>query len=153
MSESRNLLRDTAENVCSDLADASFAAGWMRIAEAGFPTLLVPESRGGFDGDWGDALAVLRVAGARALPLPLGECIVAASVAARAGLEVPNRPISIAARVSGRLDGDRFTGTASAVPWGRDVAAVLAVVSERAVLLPTAASRRAPIPPASRATP
>jgi acyl-CoA dehydrogenase len=142
MSESRNLLLDTAEDVCGKLADASFADGWSRIVEAGLPSLLVPEARDGFGGDWGDALAVLRVAGARALPLPLGECIVAASVVAGAGLDIPGHPMSIGARVTGRLEGERrFSGTVSAVPWGRDVGTVVVIVNGRAVLFPTTAAR------------
>src|SRR5215218_5024191 len=106
MSESRGLLRDTADDVCGKLATASFADGWSRVVEAGFPSLLVPEAKDGFGGDWGDALAVLRIAGARAVPLPLGECIVAANVIACAGIELGDEPMSIAARAAGRLEGE-----------------------------------------------
>jgi acyl-CoA dehydrogenase len=114
MSDNRQLLTDMAEGLFAELAGDE--APWPRLAEAGFATLLVPEGAGkdggGFGGDWGDAFAVLRLAGAHALAAPLGETIVAHRLLSDAGVEAPEGVI-------GLLDGER-------VAFGRDCAAVLA---------------------------
>lgn len=69
MSEQRALLCDTAEAV--------FASGDMAAVEAaGFAQLLTPD----FGGDWGDACAVLRLAGAKVPHLPVGELIMGGDI-------------------------------------------------------------------------
>jgi alkylation response protein AidB-like acyl-CoA dehydrogenase len=69
MSEQRALLCDTAEAV--------FASGDMDAVEAaGFAQLLTPD----FGGDWGDACAVLRLAGAKVPHLPVGELILGGEI-------------------------------------------------------------------------
>ena len=112
MSENRQLLTDMAEGLFAELAGAELEAAWPRLAEAGFATLLVPEEKGGFGGDWGDLYAVLRLAGRHALPSVLGETIVAHKVLADAGIAAPDGAI-------GLLDGER-------VAYGRHCGAVLA---------------------------
>lgn len=112
MSENRALLTDMAEGLFAELAGADFATAWPRLADAGFATLLVPEDKGGFGGDWGDLFAVLRLAGQHALPVTLGESIVAHKVLGDAGVAPPEGAI-------GLLDGNR-------VAFGRHCAAVLA---------------------------
>ena len=114
MSENRTLLADMAEGLFADLAAADFATAWPRVAEAGFATLLVPESAGGFGGDWGDVLAVLRLAGLHALSAPLAEPILAHNLLAATGIEAPEGLITIAA-------------PGARVPWGRHAAAVVTV--------------------------
>jgi acyl-CoA dehydrogenase len=71
VSDARALLCDTARTV---FADGRAAA----LAEAGFDLLLVPEADGGFGGDWGDAAAVLRIAGEVDPALPVAESILGA---------------------------------------------------------------------------
>ena len=112
MSENRTLLTDMADGLFAELAGADCATAWPRLAEAGFATLLVPEEKGGFGGDWGDLFAVLRLAGSHALSAPLGETIVAHKLLAEAGIEAPEGAIAL-------LDG-RYAS------FGRDCAAVLA---------------------------
>lgn len=112
MSDNRTLLTDMADGLFAELAGADFATTWPRLAEAGFATLLVPEEKGGFGGDWGDLFAVLRLAGQHALPSTLGETIVAHKVLGDAGVSAPEGAI-------GLLDGNR-------VAFGRHCAAVLA---------------------------
>ena len=65
MSEQRTLLCDTAEAVFAEAATEGMAP----IEAAGFGQLLVHEGDGGFGGDWGDAFAVLRLAGAKSGPV------------------------------------------------------------------------------------
>jgi acyl-CoA dehydrogenase len=68
MSAAREMLCDTARAV--------FAEGRVgALAEAGFGQLLVAEADGGFGGDWGDAVAVLRIAGAVNPALPVPEAV------------------------------------------------------------------------------
>ncbi len=61
------------------------------IEAAGFGQLLVHEGDGGFGGDWGDAFAVLRLAGAKVPHLPVGELIVGGEI---------SRPIGAFIRVA-----------------------------------------------------
>ncbi len=80
MSESRRALTDMADKLFADLKDCEEAAIWPRLNEAGFVSLLVPESQGGFGGDWGDVFAVMRLAGVHGMDAPLGVRIVAAKL-------------------------------------------------------------------------
>jgi acyl-CoA dehydrogenase len=91
MSENRAMLVDTAEAVFTQAVSEGFAP----IAEAGFASLLIGEDKGGFGGDWGDAFAVLRLAGAKALDLPVGETIIAAKLLSDVGADIPDGPLPI----------------------------------------------------------
>ena len=73
MSELRALLADTTERVLARAPD------WARVEEAGLAKVLVPESEGGFGGDWEDALIVIRACGYHAVDLPLPEAILESS--------------------------------------------------------------------------
>ena len=80
MSESQTMLVETAERLFADLVqtrDADFSALWQPVAQSGFPLLLVPAETGGFGGSWDDACLVTRLAGYYALPLPVGEAVIA----------------------------------------------------------------------------
>jgi alkylation response protein AidB-like acyl-CoA dehydrogenase len=78
MSENRMILCDTAQAAFADATTQGFAP----IEAAGFLSLLVPEAEGGFGGDWGDLFAILRIAGAQALDLPVGDRIIEARTGA-----------------------------------------------------------------------
>src|SRR3546814_5856744 len=71
MSAAREMLCDTARAVFAEAATAGMAP----VEASGFGLLLVPEEDGGFGGDWGDADAVLRLAGVMAPALPVAELI------------------------------------------------------------------------------
>lgn len=85
------MLVDTAKTVFAAAKDGGFAP----IIEAGFSGLLIGEDQGGFGGDWGDLFAVLRVAGGLALPLPIGETIIAAKLLSDAGQPVPGGELGL----------------------------------------------------------
>lgn len=89
MSENREMLVDTARAVFAEAAIHGFAP----VAEAGFASLLIAEDKGGFGGDWGDVLAVMRLAGAQALAEPVGETIIAARQLSDAGKAIPDGPL------------------------------------------------------------
>ncbi len=71
MSAARDMLCDTARAVFGEAVTAGIAP----VDEAGFGLLLVPEAEGGFGGDWGDANAVLQIAGVVVPDLPIAELI------------------------------------------------------------------------------
>jgi len=92
---------------------------WQAVEENGLTLPLVPESKGGAGGTWGDALVVVRAAGRHAVPLPLAETIVGSWFLSEAGLEAPSGPLTIAPV--------RLGGTAARVPWGRAAGHVVIV--------------------------
>ena len=133
-----SLLTEAAARLFGDLAEKRndpFTDLWAPVEEAAFPLLLVPEADGGFGGNWQDAFAVLRLAGYHALPLPVGETIVAAWLLNRAGLEQAEGMATIAARIEGKLADGRFTGTLNGVPWGGEATAILAVLDGQLIVL------------------
>jgi acyl-CoA dehydrogenase len=126
-----------AENVTKSLLER-FDAGeapaglWQLVTEAGFPLVAVPESAGGVGGGWADAYPILRALGFWQAPLPLAETIVAAALAARAGLEAPDGPLTLVEQGRGaalalRADAGQVIveGDAQAVPWARQAGHVL----------------------------
>jgi acyl-CoA dehydrogenase len=134
-----------------DLADAETGrwpdAAWSVVDAAGLPGALVPEDAGGFGASPVEAFSVLRAAGEHALPLPLGETMLAGLLLAKAAIAIPPGPISVPSADQPELklkrsDG-RWTlaGSLRHVPWGRHVKVVVAVADfeERpyVVLIPT----------------
>ncbi|HZP45900.1 MAG TPA: acyl-CoA dehydrogenase family protein [Candidatus Binataceae bacterium] len=84
--------------------------------------------------------AVIRAITAAATPLPVVETILAGAFLVQHRLEVPAAPLSLAAfddsdRLS--LTNGRVSGRLARVPWGRDVAAVVAVAGDCLLLLET----------------
>ena len=126
MSEARTALTDMAEGLFGDLAGQDFATAWPRLTEAGFETLLVPEALGGFGGDWGDLAALLKIAGAKRLGLPLAETVIARWLLARASVAAPDGLITFAVH-------------AHRAPWGRDAAAVIVQGADGCALYAAAA--------------
>lgn len=139
------LLRETAARVFADHTEARMlataedgswpAAAWHAVAEAGLHRALVPESAGGYGVSVPAALSILRVAGEYALPLPLAETMLGGWLLGRAGIEIPDGPLTIAPVVMGETlvltrDGVswRLSGQASRVPWGRHAAATVVIV-------------------------
>lgn len=85
------------------------AALWDACEEMGAPLLLVPEASGGVGLGWSAAYGVFKLLGRRAVPLPLGETMIAAHLLADAGIAVPAGPLAFAEEHD-----------LSAVPWARD---------------------------------
>src|SRR5712664_1968427 len=69
---------------------------WQAVEENGLTLPVVPESKGGAGGTWGDAYIVMRAAGRHAVPLPLVETIVGAWLVSESGLDVPTGPLTVA---------------------------------------------------------
>jgi acyl-CoA dehydrogenase len=130
--ESMNrLFEDKCTKPVIDRAETGVFAGdlWQAVAETGVPLAALPESDGGADAEWSDLFAVLRVAGRYAAPIPLAETMLAGWVAASAGLELSDGPMTVgpvlgADRLSIVRDGNgwRLSGKASRVPYASHVA-------------------------------
>ena len=150
MSETGAMLDETARRVFGGLTgpaalraaeqESSPASAWSVLAEAGLERALLPEEAGGYGVPMADALRLLRVAGAHALPLPLAETMLGGWLLAGAGIGVPEgmlsvAPVTVSEALSLTLSRDgngwRVSGTASRVPWGRDVAHVVAIATHQ----------------------
>ncbi|MCR9220998.1 MAG: acyl-CoA dehydrogenase family protein [Alphaproteobacteria bacterium] len=88
--------------------------------ELGLADALVPESRGGFGLRWRDLAPLFRAAGAAALPVPIGEHMLARMLIAEAGAPAPDGLIALPARPGAPLTVSRagVSGALAAVPWG-----------------------------------
>ena len=97
---------------------------WQCVADNGLPLALVPEHAGGSGANLLDARSILRGIGYWQAPVPLGETLLATALLSRAGLEIPEGPISLIQ--AGRLGDVRLAaqarsveGRAMQVPWSR----------------------------------
>lgn len=104
---------------------------WAAVAETGLPLAALPEAAGGADAEWSDLFAALRVAGRFSAPIPLAETMLAGWVAAGAGLDTVDGPMTVGpVRASDRLtlerdgNGWRLSGVATRVPYARAAARI-----------------------------
>src|SRR3954468_3048333 len=125
------LFEDHCTKAVADQAETGVLpdALWRAVSETGVPLAALPESAGGADAEWSDLFAVLRVAGRFAAPIPLAETMLAAWVAAGAGLAPSDGPMTVGpVRASDKLtlvrdgNGWRLSGTASRLPYASHVA-------------------------------
>jgi acyl-CoA dehydrogenase len=147
-----DLLRETAHRLfqlhCGTATQRSAdqgtwpAALWSAVEEAGLHRALVPEAAGGFGIAVPDALSLLKVAGAHAVPLPLAETMLASWLLAGAGLEIPDGPLTAAPVRDGesvtltQVDGGwRLSGTITRVPWARDVDRMVVLADTQVALV------------------
>jgi acyl-CoA dehydrogenase len=124
------LFEDKSTKQVIDRAETGvFAADlWQAVAETGVPLAALPEASGGADAEWSDLFAVLRLAGRYSAPIPLAETMLAGWVAASAGLEPSDCPMTVGpVRTGDRLtlvrdgNGWRLSGTASRLPYASQV--------------------------------
>jgi len=124
------LLGDTCthEAVQGAEADGWAPAIWDAVADAGYASLCeLPLA---------DALALLRVAGEHAAPVPLAEAALAGWLVG----EPLAGPVSVAPGGELRLEGGLLSGSAVRVPWGHAAERVVAVAGGQAVVVPVAAA-------------
>jgi acyl-CoA dehydrogenase len=137
----RDLLRDTAHRLFQDLCEPTAlrdaesgvwpATLWRAVEDVGLPRALVPESAGGSGVSFPDAMVVVRAAGRFALPLPLPETMLAAWLLARAGLPVPDGPMTVAFGENVTLNqnerGCYPRGRSPRIPWAREATTIVAM--------------------------
>ena len=133
-----DMLRETADrlfrtHLATDMRRAADqgawpAALWAAVEEAGLHRALMPERAGGFGIAVADALSLLKVAGAHAVPVPLAETMLASWLLAGAGLDVPDGALTVGpvrddeqVIVTPVDHGWHVSGTLTRVPWARNV--------------------------------
>ncbi len=134
MSESENIVAETAEKIFSDLADAQTinrdnngswkAPLWQALTEAGLPLAWVPEDCGGSGVSLAEGFAVLSAAGRFAIAVPLAETMLAGWLLAQAKIASPEGMMTVAPaspkdRITVGADGS-LSGRARGVPYAGD---------------------------------
>jgi len=147
--DTRDMLLDTAGRFFAERCSKDIVNGvekgewptafWTEIEEMGLPLTAVPEDKGGVGGSLADLMAVLRLAGANAVPVPLAETALANLLVAAAGGTLLAGPATVAlgglafnnGRLSGKVDrvpfasvADRFVSVANS--GGKPVVVVVA---------------------------
>jgi acyl-CoA dehydrogenase len=107
-----------AEQVTRDVRVAAEAGElpaelWALVSESGLTDPFADD-----DFTWTQAGAIARAAGAHAVPLPLVETLFAGWLLRRAGLGVPDGPLTVTESLP-LPQGPLLTGSAAAAPWGR----------------------------------
>jgi len=134
LAESDQMIAEAAARIFADLADPQTINRakndawkeplWRALSEAGLPLAWVPENLGGAGAGVAAGFAILGVAGRFALAVPLAETLAAGWLLARAGLEAPATPMTVApARPRDRIviDADgRLSGRAIGVPFAQE---------------------------------
>lgn len=69
---------------------------WAEIAESGFLDALVAEGQGGAGLSLAEVEPLFEALGAHAVPLPVGETMIARALLSRAGIAVPDGPVALA---------------------------------------------------------
>jgi acyl-CoA dehydrogenase len=128
------MIAEAAARIFADLADPQTVNRakngawkeplWRALSEAGLPLAWVPENLGGSGAGVGAGFAILGVAGRFALAVPLAETLAAGWLLARAGLEAPATPMTVApARPRDRITVDaegKLSGRATGVPFAQE---------------------------------
>ena len=126
--EASTIITETAARIFADLADPQTINRvgngawkeplWQTLGDAGLLLAWVPEKLGGSGASLAEGFAILGMAGRFALAVPLAETLAAGWLLARAGLEAPAAPMTLApARPDERITigaGGTLSGRASA---------------------------------------
>ena len=133
MSESENIVVETAEKIFADLADAQEinhdkkgewkAPLWKALSEAGLPLSWVPDDLGGAGASLAEGFGVLGAAGRFAVAVPLAETMLAGWLLAQAQISSPEAEMTVAPaspkdRITLNPDGT-LTGRARGVPFAK----------------------------------
>ena len=118
--ETRDMLLETADRfftercgraVVNEVEKGVWPADlWKEIEEMGLPLIAVPEDKNGVGGTLADMLALLRLAGSHAVPVPLAETALANLLIAAAGGEPKPGPATLAL---GQPDAERRHASAA----------------------------------------
>jgi acyl-CoA dehydrogenase len=133
VSESENIVAETAEKIFADLADAQTinsdkkggwkAPLWQALSEAGLPLSWVPEDCGGSGASLAEGFSVLGAAGRFAIAVPLAETMLAGWLLAQAKIPSPEGEMTVAPagprdRITLNADGT-LSGRARGVPFAK----------------------------------
>jgi len=133
VSESENIVIETAEKIFADLADAQEinrdkkgewkAPLWQALSEAGLPLSWVAEEFGGSGATLAEGFGVLGAAGRHAIAVPLAETMLAGWLLAQAKISSPEGEMTVAPaspkdRLALNADGT-ISGRARGVPFAK----------------------------------
>jgi acyl-CoA dehydrogenase len=147
MNELQNILEESIIRVFDEEIDNDFLAHvedtgwpaglWATINELGLPGVLVSEQAGGMGGSWVDAYVVVRRCGSACVPLPIPEAILAAWLAERAGLQLPDGAPGLISHElpSSEIAADTYSGVVSRIPWGGDATYYLGITSAQELIV------------------
>mgnify|MGYP001807683168 FL=1 len=140
--DTRDMLLETASRFFAERAGKDVVNGvekgvwpadlWKEIEEMGLPLIAVPEEQEGVGGTLADLMAMLRVAGEHAVPVPVAETALANLLIAAAGGKPASGPSTVALGELS-LQGNRVSGKVARVPF--------AGVAERFVSIVTAGGK------------
>jgi len=134
VTESDNIVAETAARIFSDLADPQTINRasdnrwkeklWRALSDAGLTLAWVPEKQGGAGASLAEGFAILGVAGRYAVPVPLAETLIAGWLLARAGIAAPAGAMTVAPacprdRIVLNADGS-LSGLSRGIPFARD---------------------------------
>jgi acyl-CoA dehydrogenase len=124
--ETRDMLLETAGRFFAERAGKDVVNGvekgiwpadlWKEIEEMGLPLIAVPEEQDGVGGTLADLMAMLRVAGEHAVPVPVAETALANLLVASAGGRPASGPSTVALGDLS-LQGGRVSGKVARVPF------------------------------------
>jgi len=124
--ETRDMLLETAGRFFTERCDRAVVNNvekgvwptdlWKEIEEMGLPLVAVDEDKGGVGGTLADMLALLRLAGSHAVPVPLAETALANLLVSAAGGTPATGPSTIALAALS-LGGNRLSGKVDRVPF------------------------------------
>ncbi|WP_417321016.1 acyl-CoA dehydrogenase family protein [Emcibacter sp.] len=104
MNDYIEILVHSVNRLYGDISDGPEKPGnWQLIEELGILNLFLPEDLGGMDGGWQEASVILRLSGYHAIPLPVGETMIARKMAHEAGIEIPSGPLNLNDFVTGDM--------------------------------------------------
>ncbi|MEQ8193160.1 MAG: acyl-CoA dehydrogenase family protein [Rhodospirillales bacterium] len=110
---------------------------WHEMEAAGLTRAAVAEAHDGAGAEFGDAMALVRLAGRYAAPVPLPETLIAGWLLSRGGGAPPTGPISFATAIETQplsltRTGSNWSasGTLYNVPWGRRADTIVAAAAD-----------------------
>lgn len=149
MSETDNIIVETAARIFADLADAQTIIKsnqakskqdwttplWSALTDAGLTLSWVPEDCGGSGAELADGFGVLQAAGRAAVPVPLAETMLAGWLLAQAKISSPAGAMTVAPshprdRITLNDDGT-LSGRARSVPFATDAGHLAVIASGR----------------------
>src|SRR5882724_2755840 len=148
--DTRDMLLETADRFFTQRCGREVVNGvekgawpadlWKEIEEMGLPLIAVPEDKGGVGGTLADMLALLRMAGSHAVPVPIAETALASLLVAAAGGEPKPGPATL---VLGNLalNGGRLSGRVERVPFAAVAERFVAIVGNTLVVVAKANAR------------
>ena len=119
------------------MAAGGLPALWSELEEAGLARPGLPRKQGGLGLPMARLLALARVVGAAAAPVPLADAALGQWALQAAGLAAPLGLLAVGPVLPGdaaRLEGRRLSGVLHRIPWARHASALLVVAEGCCVL-------------------